>query len=85
MRLLIILRGLYLATHGTTVGEFKHVAKYDAHILNGEALTPAQFNAVMQSPEWERLIERHGARIRVKCVNHNDMRKARAAAGLATP
>jgi hypothetical protein len=81
MRLLIILRGFYSSVHGTTVGEFRYMAKYEAHVLDGEALTPAQFNALMESPRWERLIDRHGQRLRIRCVHHNDMRKARAAAG----
>lgn len=79
MRSLVILLGLYPATHGQTVGRFRYVEKYGAYLLDGAPMRPSQLNELMAGKGWEKLVEEYGARVRVKLIPHNDMQKARAA------
>lgn len=79
MRAIVILLGLYPGTHGKTVGRWQYVEKYGAHVLDGAPLPTAEFNELMAGKGWEKLINEHGSRVRVKLVPHNDMQKARAA------
>jgi hypothetical protein len=79
MRAIVILLGLYPGTHGKTVGRFQYVEKYGFYVLDGAPLSASSLDSLMDGRDWERLIEEYGARIRVKLVPHNDMKKARAA------
>ena len=78
MRVLIVLLGHYPQQHGSTVGRWQYDPKHDHYVLDGKELNPADFNAFMEGKDWERLIEQHGHRVRVKIVKHNSMKAARA-------
>lgn len=78
MRIVIQLRGLYRTTSPQTVGEFKHIPKHDAYLFEGREFSPKAFNEFSQSKDWDRLVDRHGARVSVRVVGFNDMQAARA-------
>lgn len=78
MRIVILLRGLHRTTSPQTVGEFKHIPKYDAYLFDGREFSPKAFNEFSQSKEWDRLIDRYGARVSVRVTGFNAMDAARA-------
>lgn len=78
MRLVIQLRGVYRTTSPQTVGEFKHIPKHDAYLYEGREFSPKAFNEFSQSKDWDRLVDRYGARVSVRVVNFNPMDAARA-------
>lgn len=78
MKLVIILRGLHRTTHPQTVSEFRHSARLDAYLYEGREFSASEFNEFSRGKEWERLIDRYGARIRVETHSSN-MAKAREA------
>lgn len=77
MELIVIIRGYKRTTHPQTVGEFKYIPKFDEYVYEGRSFKPTEFNEFMLSREWERVLERHVQRIRVKAID--SMAKARAA------
>lgn len=79
MRVLVTLQGLYLNRHGRTVGKFQFSEKHGEYLLGGEPMTADAFNTLSASRDWDRLIEEHGARLRVRVVNLRTMDAARAA------
>lgn len=78
MRLVIQLRGLHRTTSPQTVGEFKHIPKHDAYLFDGREFSPKAFNEFSRSKDWDRLVDRYGARVSVRVVNFDSMDAARA-------
>jgi hypothetical protein len=69
MPVLITLRGLSETTHPRTVGEFIWHEASGRHLLRGQPFTAEQFNDFAASREWDRMIEREGARLQIRVVS----------------
>lgn len=85
MRILVKLLGFYPHRHGVAIGEWRYVEKFGAYLYRGEPMKPAEFNEFAGSKQWVRLIEEHGAKVRVECINHNSMQAARKALAESAP
>lgn len=68
MHLVIQRLGLYTHHHGGRVNDWIHVPAQDGFLLDGRTWPPEEFNALMKSRRWEKLVEDHGYRIRIQCV-----------------
>jgi len=71
MPVLITLRGLGETTHPRTVGDFIWHEASGRHLLRGQPFTAEQFNDFAASREWDRIIEREGARLQIRVVHHD--------------
>lgn len=69
MPVLITLRGLSETTHPRTVGDFIWHEASGRHLLRGQPFTAEQFNEFAASREWDRHIEREGARLQIRVVS----------------
>lgn len=70
MPVLITLRGLSETTHPRTVGDFIWHEASGRHLLRGQPFTAQEFNEFAASREWDRIIEREGARLQIRVVSN---------------
>jgi len=75
MPVLITLRGLSETTHPRTVGEFIWHEASGRHLLQGRPFSAEEFNTFAASREWDRMIEREGARLQIRVVSNARSRK----------